>query len=169
MKTFYISIKCIVVFHVNMLQQLYLPVNSDICKHRKISSKTIPGNLKRRYKRSPLRLWCLELLIHCYLVYSLQRSAMSKLEVVYRRFFQFWLIFLYQKYQSQSEEYNLLWCWHHTRHQKKKRYPIFENLLKTSRIKTEVFSCLEIPLTSMGVDGFASFENSSSILVRIHR
>ena len=47
MKTFYISIKFIVVFHVNMLQQLYLPVNSDICKHRKIPSKTIPGNLKR--------------------------------------------------------------------------------------------------------------------------
>ena len=53
MKTFYISIKFIVVFHVNMLQQLYLPVNSDICKHRKIPSKTILGNLKRRYKRSP--------------------------------------------------------------------------------------------------------------------
>ena len=35
MKTFYISIKFIVVFHVNTLQQLYLPVNSTICKQTK--------------------------------------------------------------------------------------------------------------------------------------
>ena len=40
MKTFYISIKFIVVFHVNMLQQLYLPVNSINGKHDKIPSKT---------------------------------------------------------------------------------------------------------------------------------
>ena len=40
MKTFYISIKFIVAFHVNMLQQLHLPVNSIICKHEKILSIT---------------------------------------------------------------------------------------------------------------------------------
>ena len=41
MKTFYISIKFIVVFHVNMLQQLYLPVNSNIIgKEKKIPFKT---------------------------------------------------------------------------------------------------------------------------------
>ena len=38
MKTFYISIECIVAFHVNMLQQLHLPVNSIICKQKKIPS-----------------------------------------------------------------------------------------------------------------------------------
>ena len=35
MKTIYISIKLIFVFHVNMLQQLYLLINSIICKHEK--------------------------------------------------------------------------------------------------------------------------------------
>ena len=35
MKTFYISIKFIVAFHVNMLQQLHFPVNSIIFKHEK--------------------------------------------------------------------------------------------------------------------------------------
>ena len=39
-KTFYISIKCIIAFHVNMLQQLHLPINSIICNHKKIPSKT---------------------------------------------------------------------------------------------------------------------------------
>ena len=37
-QTFYISIECIVAFHVNMLQQLHLPVNSIICKQKKIPS-----------------------------------------------------------------------------------------------------------------------------------
>ena len=40
MKTFYISVKCIVAFHVNMLPQLHLPVNSVTCKNEKIPSKT---------------------------------------------------------------------------------------------------------------------------------
>ena len=40
MKTFPISIKCIVAFRVNMLQQLHLQVNSIICKNEKILSKT---------------------------------------------------------------------------------------------------------------------------------
>ena len=39
MKAFYISIKFIVEFHVNMLQQLHLPVNSINSKHEKIPSK----------------------------------------------------------------------------------------------------------------------------------
>ena len=37
MKTFYISIKFIVAFHV---AKLHLPVNSIICKHEKIPFKT---------------------------------------------------------------------------------------------------------------------------------
>ena len=40
MKTFYISIKFNVVFHVNMMQHLHLPVNSIICKHEKTTSIT---------------------------------------------------------------------------------------------------------------------------------
>ena len=39
MKTFYISIKFIVAFHVNILQQLHLPVNSIISKHEKYHLK----------------------------------------------------------------------------------------------------------------------------------
>ena len=39
MKAFYISIKFIVEFHVNMLQQLHLPVTSINSKHEKIPSK----------------------------------------------------------------------------------------------------------------------------------
>ena len=39
MKNFHISIKFIIVFHVNMMQQLYHPVNSIICKHEKTPSK----------------------------------------------------------------------------------------------------------------------------------
>ena len=63
---------------------------------------------------------------------------MSKLEVVYYRFFQFWLIFLNQNYQSRSKEYNFNWCWHRTLPLKKKRFPVFENLFKTSGITTKV-------------------------------
>ena len=42
MKTFYISIKFNVAFHVNMMQHLHLhlPVNSIICKHEKTTSIT---------------------------------------------------------------------------------------------------------------------------------
>ena len=40
MKTFYISIIFFVAFHVNMLQQLRLPVNLIDGKHEKIPSKT---------------------------------------------------------------------------------------------------------------------------------
>ena len=39
MKTFYTSIKLIVEFHVDMLQQLHLPVDSIISKREKIPSK----------------------------------------------------------------------------------------------------------------------------------
>ena len=84
---------------------------------------------------------------------------MFELEVVYRRFFQFWLIFLNQNYQSRSKEYNFNWCWHRTLYLKRKRFPIIENLLKTSGTETKVLSCLEIPLTSTSVDHFASCEN----------
>ena len=40
MKTSYIPIEFIAAFHVNTLQQLHLPVNSFICKHEGIPSKT---------------------------------------------------------------------------------------------------------------------------------
>ena len=82
---------------------------------------------------------------------------MSGLEVVYRRFFQFWLIFPNQNYQSRSKEYNFNWCWHRTLPLKKKTFSIFENLLKTSGTATKVLSCLKIPLTSMRF--IASCEN----------
>ena len=60
----------------------------------------ISGNFKRRYKRSPynsgvLIYWFT--VITCILFNWL---VMSRLEVVYRRFFQFWLIFSNQNYQS---------------------------------------------------------------------
>ena len=74
---------------------------------------------------------------------------MSKLEVVYRRFFQFWLIFPNQNYQSRLKEHNFNWCWHRTLPLKKKRFSILENLLKTSGTTTKVLSCLKIPLISM--------------------
>ena len=79
--------------------------------------------------------------------------------MVYCRFFQFWLIFPNRNYKSRSMKYNFNWCWHHTLHLKKKTFPIFENLLKTSGTTTKVLSCLKIPLTSMRVDRFASCEN----------
>ena len=82
---------------------------------------------------------------------------MSKLEVLYRRFFQFWLIFPNQNYKSRSKEYNFNWCWHHTLPLKKKRFSIFENLLKTSGTTTKVLSCLKIALT--GKRFMASCEN----------
>ena len=71
---------------------------------------------------------------------------MYRLEVVYGRFFQFWLIFPYKNYQSHSKEYNFNWCLHHARHLKKKRFPIFENLLKALRITTKVLSCLALQI-----------------------
>ena len=42
-ETFYISIKFIVMFHVNMLQQLQIPVNSINGKHEKIPSMIFFG------------------------------------------------------------------------------------------------------------------------------
>ena len=109
----------------------------------------IPGNFKRRYKRSP---YDSGVLIYYFTVITsilFDRVVMSRLEVVYRRFFQFWLIFPNQNYQSRSKEYNFNWCWHRTLPLKKKRFSIFENLLITSGTTTKVLSCLKIPLTSM--------------------
>ena len=73
---------------------------------------------------------------------------MSKLEVVYRRFFQFWFIFQNQNHQSRSKEYNFNRCRHRTLPLKKKGFSIFENLLKTSGTTTKALSCMKIPLTS---------------------
>ena len=91
----------------------------------------------------------------------INRLVMSKLEVVYRRSFQFWLIFPNQNYQSRSKEYNFNWCWHRTLPLKKKRFSIFENLLKTSGTTTKVLSCLKIPLTSMRFIASPDLANSS--------
>ena len=82
---------------------------------------------------------------------------MSKLEVVFRRFFQFWLIFTNKNYQSRLKEYNFKWCWHRALPLKKERFPFFENLFKTSGTTTKVLSCLKIPLTNMRF--IASCEN----------
>ena len=86
---------------------------------------------------------------------------MSKLEVFYRRFFQFWLIFPNQNYQSRSKENNFNWCWHRTLPLKKNRLYISENLLKTSGTTTKVLSCLKIPLTSMRFIASCFIANSS--------
>ena len=86
---------------------------------------------------------------------------MSKLEVFYRRFFQFWLIFPNQNYQSRSKENNFNWCWHRTLLLKKNRVYISENLLKTSGTTTKVLSCLKIPLTSMRFIASCFIANSS--------
>ena len=81
----------------------------------------------------------------------LNRLVMSQREVVYRRFFRFWLNFPNRNYRSRSVEYRFNRCWHHTFHLKKKTFPIFKNLLKTSETATTVPGCLKIPLTSMRV------------------
>ena len=109
----------------------------------------IPGNFKRRYMRIPYDSGVLIYLFTVITCMLFNRLLMSKLEVVYRRFFQFWLIFLNQNYQSRSKEYNFNWCWHCTLPLKKKRFSIFESLLKTSGTTTKVLSCLKIRLTSM--------------------
>ena len=119
----------------------------------------IPGNFKRIYKRSPYDSGVLiyKFTVISYILFN--RSVMSKLEVVYRRLFQFWLIFPYQNYHLRSKEYNFNRCWHHARHLKKKRFLIFENLLKASIITAKVLNCLKIPLTSIRIDGFPICEN----------
>ena len=111
----------------------------------------IPNKFKRRYKRSPydsgLLFYWLAVLTCIYF----NRRVMSRRKVVYRRFFQFWLISLNRNYKWHALEYNFNWCWHHTLHLKKKTFSIFEKLLKTSRTTTRVPSCLKILLTSMRV------------------
>ena len=69
-KNFYISnaIKLIVVFHVNMLQQLHLPVKLVIRKHEKIPSKIFNlfnianNNTNSTFKLKRKLEWCLELI-----------------------------------------------------------------------------------------------------------
>ena len=78
-------------------------------------------------------------------------TARIHLKAVYRRFFQFWLIFPNRNYKSRTIGFNFNWCWQHALHLKKKALPIFENLVTTSRTTTKVISCLKIPLTSMCV------------------
>ena len=123
-----------------------------------VGQAIIPGNSKRRYKRCQ---YDSGVLIYWFTVITcipFNRLLMSKLEVIYRRFFQFWLIFPNQNYQSRSKEYNFNWCWHHTLPLKKKRFSVFENLLKTSGTTTKVLSCPKIPLNSMHF--IASFQTS---------
>ena len=89
---------------------------------------------------------------------------MSKLDLVYRRFSQFWFIFPNQNYHSRSKEYNFNWCWHCTLPLKKKRFSIFKTLLKTSGTTTKVLSCLKIPLTSMICENIVPRFQTSPIL-----
>ena len=109
----------------------------------------IPGNFKRRYMRIPYDSGVLIYLFTVITCILFNRLLMSKLEVVYRRFFQFWLIFPNQNYQARLKEYNLHWCWHRTLPLKKKIFSIFENSLITSGTTMKVLSCFKIPLTSM--------------------
>ena len=69
--------------------------------------------------------------------------------MVYCRFFQFWLIFPNRNYKSRSIGYNFNWSRQHALHLKKKTFPVFENLVTTSRTTMKVVRCLKIPLTSM--------------------
>ena len=68
MKTFYISIKFIVAFYVNMLQQLHLPVNSINGKHEKYHlkflnlSKLANNNVNSTFELKRKLDWCLELI-----------------------------------------------------------------------------------------------------------
>ena len=64
-----------------------------ISNQKAIVQAVIPGNIKRRYKRSP---YDSGVLIYKFTVITcilFNRLVISRLEVVYRRFFQFWLIF----------------------------------------------------------------------------
>ena len=118
----------------------------------------IPRNFKRRCKRSP---YDFGVLIYQFTVITwilFNRPVMSTLEVIYHHFFQLWLIFPNQNYQSRSKEYNFNWCWHRTLPLKKKRFSVFENLLKTSGTTTKVLSCPKIPLNNMHF--IASFQTS---------
>ena len=88
-----------------------------------VGQAAIPGNFKRRYTRSP---YDSGVLIYQFTVLAcilFNRPMMSRRKVVYRLFFQCWLIFFSQNYQSRSKEYNSNWCWHRTLHLKKKRFP----------------------------------------------
>ena len=111
----------------------------------------IPGKVKRRYKRSPYDSGLLFYWLAVLTCIHFNRRVMSRRKVVYRRFFQFWLIFLNRNYKWHALEYNFNWCWHQTLHLKKKTFSIFEKLLKTSGTTTRVPSCLKILLTSMRV------------------
>ena len=68
METFYISIKFIVVFHVNMLQQLHLQVNSIISKHERNQLElfnlfNMANNIMKSTSKLKKKLdWCLELI-----------------------------------------------------------------------------------------------------------
>ena len=117
----------------------------------------IPGNFERRYKRNPYDSGVLIYLFTVITWILFNRLMMSRLEVVYRRFFQFWLIFPNQNYQSRSKENNFNWPWPCTLPLKRNRFSILENKLITSGTTTKFLSCLKIPLTSMRF--IASCEN----------
>ena len=80
----------------------------------------IPGSFKRRYE---IRFWRLDLIIHCYHVYTLQSTGdvSTRLKSSLPSFLSILAHFPNQNYQSLSKEYNFNWCWHHTLHLKKKK------------------------------------------------
>ena len=98
---------------------------------------------QEKIQEKPIRFWRIVLLTHCSQVYTLQWTGDVLREIVYLRFFQFWLISPNRNYQSRSIECNLNWCWHHTIQLKKKTFPIFENLLKTGTVEN-VLNCLTL-------------------------
>ena len=76
-----------------------------------VGQAVLPGNFKKRYKRSPydsgvLFYW---LTVLTWILFN--QPVMSQ-RVVYRRFFKFWLIFPYRNYKSRYIEYNFSWYWH---------------------------------------------------------
>ena len=106
-----------------------------------VGQAVIPGNFKRRYKRSPYDPGVLFYWLTVLTCIHSNRLVMSWRKVVYRRFFQFWLIFPNRTYKSRSIEHNFNWYCHHTLHLKKITFPIFECLLKPSGTTTKVLSC----------------------------
>ena len=124
-----------------------------------VKQAVIPGNFKRRYRRSPILAYCFTDSLFSRVYSSIDRSSLSsKLFTVVS--FNFGPIFFSDgNYHSGTIKYNCNWCRHQTLHLRKKTFPVFENLFKTSGAPRKVLSFLKIPLISMHIDHIASFEN----------
>ena len=127
-----------------------------------VKQAVIPGNFKRRYRKSS----CVSGLFFYWLTVltCIPSSGQEtpELEVVYRRFFQFWLVFPQRNYQLRSKEYNFNWCWHHTL-DLKKTFPVFENLSKHQQHQQRSSVAWKYSLTGMRDGRFESCERHSSL------